>query len=386
MAEIIETDAIAIRNRIVADVENRIGEILMPGDERRIFCDAIAYAIATQNSAMIEYWKRNDIDYAKGDDLTAIGARMGINRNAGRPAIATFSIAFTQARAIPVPRGTEFSIDGVAFVTNEDSEVVTNLQHKVAMTSIEFDSLANFVTGAIYSCADDEIGRNINAISVVERNQIAIPPEFDDEEFRKTLKSAQVNPCVAITSIGWDFICKRLDRRIVATYAKATADSYVRIAILAKNNDGSFISDYPQYPLQTYLQREHGTPLGENIIVAPASTFAPIFGVAISVKRGFVDEYKSERKKREIISGFVASMNTGDALGRDYRQIDFVDYLKRNFPEIVDVEFRYDSTDATTGKQWRGNGLKSLEMQPWECVDFSTLHWGCIESVETASY
>ena len=72
MNDFIETDAKKIYDRIITGVEGYVGESLYPGDERRIFADAIAAVFVSLFNQMNDAAKQKMLQYARGDVLDAL--------------------------------------------------------------------------------------------------------------------------------------------------------------------------------------------------------------------------------------------------------------------------------------------------------------------------
>ncbi len=122
----ITVDAAQLRDDIIERMEEKTGELMYPGDERRIFAEGIAYVIATLFSAANEQCKARTLTYARGHQLDALGERVGCVR--AEPTPGRLRLTFTLATARPfdilVPAGTTVTADNnVVFATDESATI-----------------------------------------------------------------------------------------------------------------------------------------------------------------------------------------------------------------------------------------------------------------------
>ena len=124
MADItfIETDAKTVYNTVIMRLMEYCNEALYPGDERRVFGEALAALYVAQNSTYNDSMKQSLLRYARGEVLDAIGERLAVERAAPTSAAAVFRFTATAAQAsnIIIPEGTRITTDGsVYFATSE---------------------------------------------------------------------------------------------------------------------------------------------------------------------------------------------------------------------------------------------------------------------------
>jgi phage-related baseplate assembly protein len=118
----IETDTDKLKNDILEKMKDGTGELLYPGDERRIFAEAFAYAWATAVSAVNEQCKGRLLKHARGHQLDALGERVMCTRLKPQPARIElkFTLATSRPNDITIPAGTTVTADNnVLFTTNE---------------------------------------------------------------------------------------------------------------------------------------------------------------------------------------------------------------------------------------------------------------------------
>lgn len=123
MADIIETNPQTIASEVQADFASRLGEVLMPGDERRVFADASAYVLSVQNERAQLAFDALDPANCEGDILTARGEAVGVERSEGRPAKIFAAITTEQGAIVTIPAGTHISLGGAEWAVDAESVV-----------------------------------------------------------------------------------------------------------------------------------------------------------------------------------------------------------------------------------------------------------------------
>lgn len=119
--DLIVTDAGTIYDATITALENGVSEPLYPGDERRIFGEAMAAVLARVHGVIQDAAQQTMLRFARGEVLDALGARLGVRRIQGTPATCTlrFSLAAALGIAIPIPKWTKATSDGnVYFATD----------------------------------------------------------------------------------------------------------------------------------------------------------------------------------------------------------------------------------------------------------------------------
>ena len=109
----IETSAQEIWDTILDELENEVAEPLYPGDERRIFGEALVQVIVAWYSAVNDACRQKMLMYARGDVLDAIGETRDVERLDPTYATTTlrFSIENALASNLVIPAGVRASND-----------------------------------------------------------------------------------------------------------------------------------------------------------------------------------------------------------------------------------------------------------------------------------
>lgn len=121
-----EIDTAKLATQAIEAVEEATGELLYPGDKRRIITEALAYFLSVFVSATNEQCKRRFLEDADGYVLDAFGARYLCTRLQPQPAMLElkFMLATARPNDITIPAGTTVTADNkVLFATNETVRV-----------------------------------------------------------------------------------------------------------------------------------------------------------------------------------------------------------------------------------------------------------------------
>ena len=119
-------DVQAVVDDTIKAVEEHTGELLYPGDERRIFTEAVAYVLAVFVSKVNEQCKGRMLSHARGYQLDALGERVNCTRLAARPASVELSFTLDTPRPndILIPAHTAVTADNkVIFETDEAATI-----------------------------------------------------------------------------------------------------------------------------------------------------------------------------------------------------------------------------------------------------------------------
>lgn len=124
--QFIETDAGQIYDFIMYVLENGVTEELYPGDERRIFGEALASLTLALYSTMNDSAKQATLRYARGEVLDALGEFAGVYRIEAMPATTTvrFSLKEAVAQNIIIAKGTRVTSDYSRYFATTETAVL----------------------------------------------------------------------------------------------------------------------------------------------------------------------------------------------------------------------------------------------------------------------
>lgn len=123
----VETDSAKLYTTVIGSLMDACGEALYPGDERRIFGEALVAVFVSLYSEFNDKMKQRTLRHARGVVLDAIGERLGVYRLQPESASATFR--FTASAAISenivIPAGTRITTDGSVYFATQEAAVLT---------------------------------------------------------------------------------------------------------------------------------------------------------------------------------------------------------------------------------------------------------------------
>lgn len=138
MNSIVEHNADELFNNFLENVENEIGEPLYPGDERRMFAEAVIATLVSFLATADDRVKQSRLQYARGDVLNSIGEMFGVDRNGGQKAVTAikFNISSPVSVDISIPAGTTVTNDyehyfvttKSVFILSGDTEVTVDAE------------------------------------------------------------------------------------------------------------------------------------------------------------------------------------------------------------------------------------------------------------------
>lgn len=120
--DFVETDSAKLYATVIEALMDSCNEPLYPGDERRIFGEALVQVLVGVYLLFNDKAKQRTLQYARGPVLDAIGDRYGVKRAKPSSASATFrfTASAVQSENIIIPAGTRITTNGnVYFATQE---------------------------------------------------------------------------------------------------------------------------------------------------------------------------------------------------------------------------------------------------------------------------
>lgn len=200
MNDFIETDAAEIYNEILTSLEKSVKEPLYPGDERRIFAEALAAVFISMFNAMNDAAKQKMLRYARGDVLDALGERVGVKRIPATTAGATVRFAITSpfGANIVIPQGTRLTGDSTRYFATTSAAVIIAGQTYV---DVEAESTG---TGTDYNgIGIGMINTMVDAVAYIDSVQnITVTSGAVDEESDDNLRERILAAPSALSTAG----------------------------------------------------------------------------------------------------------------------------------------------------------------------------------------
>lgn len=126
MSEFIETDSAKIYTNVIGKLMDYCDEALYPGDERRIFGEALVQVLTGVFTLFDDRAKQRTLRHARGKVLDEVGESLRISRLPPAPASAVFRfcLAAVQSQNIPIPAGTRITADGSVYFATVEPAVI----------------------------------------------------------------------------------------------------------------------------------------------------------------------------------------------------------------------------------------------------------------------
>ena len=120
------TGASTLYKTIITELEKGAGEPLYPGDERRIFGEALVPVFVALYNSLNDVGRQTLLRYARGEVLDAIGERQDVKRLEGTPAKTTmrFSVSTPQEKNIIIPKWTKVTPDSENYFATDEIAVL----------------------------------------------------------------------------------------------------------------------------------------------------------------------------------------------------------------------------------------------------------------------
>lgn len=157
--DFVEVDSAKLYTSIISSLMEYCGEALYPGDERRIFGEALVMTFVALYSEFNDKMKQRTLQYARGTVLDAIGERYNVQRTPAAKASATFRFNLSVARPdnVIIPEGTRITADGIVYFETQESAVIPAGSLYIDILGICTEGGASYnglVTGKIATLVD----------------------------------------------------------------------------------------------------------------------------------------------------------------------------------------------------------------------------------------
>ena len=193
--QFIETNAQKVHETIISELENGVNDPLYPGDERRIFGDAMAEVIVAVYNSVNDACKQKMLRYARGSVLDALGE----NRDTPRldPTFATTTLRFGINEAIAsnivIPSGIRVTNDFVHYFLTDATVVLYagSLYVEVSATAesggTDYNDIAIGEISQIVDVSDVPLLDGVTNLTITEGGG----DREEDEPYRERIREAE---------------------------------------------------------------------------------------------------------------------------------------------------------------------------------------------------
>lgn len=230
MNEFITTDAEIIRDEVITELESHVGEPLFPGDERRLFGEALAAVLVSMYNALNDAAKQKMLKYARGTVLDALGERVGVTRIAPTSATTTlrFSLSEPVGENVLIPQGTRVTSDSTHYFATTAAAVIEvgQIAVEVEAASVEGGSSYNGIPiGGINALVDSIV--YVDRVTNITETTGGGDEEGDDS-FRERIKAAPSKLSTAGPIKGYQYWAMSADSKIIDVTVKSEQETLTR--------------------------------------------------------------------------------------------------------------------------------------------------------------
>lgn len=327
--DFLNTDAEVIYNDIIGNLMFNCDEPLYPGDERRIFGEALVALGVGWYSEFNDKAKQRFLRFARGNKLDAIAEMLGVTRLEPEAAYATFrfTLSATRAESVIINAGTRITTDGSVYFATDTTAVIqpSEIGVDVRATCMETGSGHNgYASGSVTTLVDlipyVEAVYNIEATKGGDDGE----PYTDDGDgrFRERIRLAPAQFTTAGTESSYRYYALSADPDIIDV--KVVSPSATVINIYPLMVGGKLPDDMILKAVEASCGAADVRPMTDLVTAMPPST------VGYDIKLHY---YVSQENESDVIAvvegegGAIDQYNEWQqsAIGRDINP----DYLRK---------------------------------------------------------
>lgn len=343
-----ETDALTVYNTIVDGLADNVGAPLYPGDERRIFGEALAMVLMLVYNDLNDAGKQKALRYAKGEVLDALGDRVGVTRLEPVAASDTFrfSVDEEQESNIVIPMGTRITNDGIIYFATDTVATIDkgNLYVDVKATCTESGEFYNNIAAGTINTLVDLLPyissvTNLNGTSGGDDGE-AYDDEGDDK-LRDRIRLANAAFSVAGPEEAYKFHALSADAGVIDAYVDSPSANVINVYPLMVG--GELPDDDVLQAVSDVLTASDIRPMTDNVSVQKPTQ------VSYDINIKYYCTKENEQAAINLIESDGGAIDAYvewqcGALSRDINP----DALRRRVLESVDTGIIVERLDVTS--------------------------------------
>ena len=343
MGKLLNRNAASYYNELIQAIESEIGASLLPGDERRIFADALSYVFFGEDAVFNEAYNQFSPVSATGTYLDALGARVGVSRTSGNPAqICLTCYKNDPSDAFTIPAATAFSVNGLPWISSGSASTSPgSASFALVLESEGKGEENNSVTAAASISTGNEDWDKVSSFFVRYLSLAQADDTEDDDAFRVRVLFAYSQPALALTASAWLGELRTFAPSIVDAEVTGNQGT-VSVYPLALDSEG--LNKVPDASLtstlETALNNSEKKPLGDVLVVTPPAPQHVSASLKVSVPFASLT-LASSKKDAYLLE--VCRRLSGNVLA-DYSQAVLLDTVLDVVSEATDVHFVSDTT------------------------------------------
>lgn len=229
--DFITTDSQEIHEKIIGELENGVAEPLYPGDERRLFGEALVPLFVAMYNAVNDAARQKMLRYARGPVLDALGERAGVPRQEPVPATTTlrFSMNAPIDSNVIITAGTRATSDNVRYFTTDTTVVIMAGATSVTVPATSAEG------GAIYNDINiGDVNVIVDLIAYVDNVENITTTaggsdEESDDSLRERIRSAPSKVSTAGPVNAYKYWAKSADPTIADVVVQSEKETITRL-------------------------------------------------------------------------------------------------------------------------------------------------------------
>lgn len=244
--DFVETDSAKIYTTVIGLLMDHCNEALYPGDERRIFGEAMVAVLVSVFNEFNDKMKQRTLQHARGYVLDAIGDRLNVKRL--QPAAASAVFRFSSSAVMPtnivIPAGTRITTDGSVYFETQKSAVLQAGNGYIDISAIctEGGSVHNgYAAGTIASLVDliPYISGAVNVTASAGGDDGEPYTKEGDDRYRERIRLAPSTLSTAGPESAYRYFVLSADPDIVDVAIDCPKDEPNTVNIYPLMTDGS---------------------------------------------------------------------------------------------------------------------------------------------------
>ena len=237
MADInfVDYDAQAIASDAIARFESILGVNLGDADERRMLLNAFLQACIQILAAINDAGRQNLLEYARGENLDAIGATRGVERLSAQPSATTlrFTLSAAQSVNVIIPEGTRVTPDGALFWATDKALSIPAgaLTGEVAAACMEAGAATNGYAAGALSTLVDRLAY-VQSVANTTATQGGADAESDDS-YRERIRTSRAIYSTAGPAAAYEFYARSASALVQDVAVTSPGAGQVLLTVLA---------------------------------------------------------------------------------------------------------------------------------------------------------
>lgn len=302
MPELISIDPQALLEQVNTTMEQELGEILNPGDERRIVAGNILAVVVAAMQQANAYAKGQLLRYSYGEMLDRLGEMLDVTRLPAETSKVTlrFSIQAPAGITVIIPKGTRSTPDGKLFFATVQETAASydagtvDVEAEATEPGVAYNGLP---AGAIKVIVDPVA--YVGSVTSVNATSGGLERE-DDESFRERIRMAPSHFSVAGPTGAYRYLAMSADAAIGDVSVTSPAPKEVLVTILIR--DGSPPGETVLSKVTEILSADTRRPLSDLVTVQGPDPH--LYTVTVSYYISREDSTDEERIKGAVVAAY----------------------------------------------------------------------------------